>query len=76
MQAITAFTLLATLALAWARPEQYTDRFDNVDIPEILDNQRLRVPYIKCLLGEGKCSPEGRELKCEYIISFCGTVYF
>lgn len=65
MQAIVALTLLALAATVYARPEQYTDRYDNVNIPEILANKRLRVPYIKCLLGEGKCSPDGKELKCK-----------
>ncbi|XP_073953865.1 ejaculatory bulb-specific protein 3-like [Choristoneura fumiferana] len=43
--------------------EQYTDRYDSVNIDEILANKRLLVPYVKCMLGQGRCTPEGKALK-------------
>lgn len=49
--------------------EKYTNRYDNVDIDEILDNRRVLTNYIKCLMEEGPCTPEGRELKSKYIIN-------
>nr|WPO56421.1 chemosensory protein [Leucinodes orbonalis] len=43
--------------------EKYTDRFDNVDVDELIANRRLLVPYIRCVLDMGRCTPEGKELK-------------
>lgn len=61
--------ILALVAIVAARPDTtYTDRYDNIDIDEILSNKRLLTPYIKCMLDQGKCSAEGKELKCKYFI--------
>nr|UZX40229.1 chemosensory protein CSP16 [Carposina sasakii] len=61
---VIILSVLALAALASARPEEhYTDRYDNVNLDEILENKRLLVPYIKCMLDQGKCSPDGKELK-------------
>lgn len=43
--------------------EKYTDKYDNINIQEILENKRLLIAYANCLLDKGKCSPEGKELK-------------
>lgn len=69
MQKLIIVCLVALVACAVARPDgTYTDRYDNIDLKEIIDNRRLLVPYVKCLLGEGKCSPEGKELKGEALL--------
>lgn len=44
-------------------PEKYTTKYDNVDIDEILNNDRLVNNYFKCLMHNGKCTPEGEEIK-------------
>uniref|UniRef100_A0A2A4JQV2 Chemosensory protein n=1 Tax=Heliothis virescens TaxID=7102 RepID=A0A2A4JQV2_HELVI len=54
--------ILVTLA-AFVVAETYTDRYDNIDIDEIIANRKLLVPYIKCILDQGRCTPEGKELK-------------
>lgn len=60
--------ILVTLAVVAARPdthsrqETYTSRFDNINVDDILNSKRLFDNYFKCLMGEGKCSPDGREL--------------
>ncbi|XP_054277356.1 ejaculatory bulb-specific protein 3-like [Macrosteles quadrilineatus] len=41
----------------------YTTRFDNVNIDQILKNDRLLRNYFNCLMDRGKCTPEGEELK-------------
>lgn len=52
------------LAAVNAIPQQkYTARYDNVNVNEILQNKRLLLPYLKCALDTGRCSPEGKELK-------------
>ncbi|KAJ2948461.1 hypothetical protein O0L34_g7710 [Tuta absoluta] len=56
--------VLALAAFAAARPsDEYTDKYDNVNVEEIINNKRLLGPYIKCVLEQGNCTPEGKELK-------------
>lgn len=56
--------VLVTLAVVAARPEEtYTSRFDNVDLDKILSTKRLFDNYFKCLMDQGKCTPDGKELK-------------
>ncbi|CAG9563986.1 unnamed protein product [Danaus chrysippus] len=43
--------------------EKYTDKYDNINLQEILDNKKLLHAYVNCILDKGKCSPEGKELK-------------
>lgn len=44
----------------------YDNKFDNVDLDEILNQERLLNNYIKCLEGTGPCTPDGRMLKGEW----------
>jgi hypothetical protein len=41
----------------------YTGRFDNVDVDQILKSDRLFSNYYKCLMDKGRCTPDGQELK-------------
>ncbi|XP_017837375.1 ejaculatory bulb-specific protein 3 [Drosophila busckii] len=61
--AILVMCVLASLATAAAGDKKYTEKFDNVNVDEVLGNTRILNAYIKCLMGTGSCSPEGRELK-------------
>jgi len=54
--------LVAVLATA-EKPKSYTTKYDNVDVERILSNGRILTNYIKCVMDEGPCTPEGRELK-------------
>lgn len=47
---------------------QYTNKYDNVDVDKILTNSRVLTNYIKCMMEEGPCTPEGRELKSKFEI--------
>ncbi|XP_049838245.1 ejaculatory bulb-specific protein 3-like [Schistocerca gregaria] len=44
---------------------KYSTKYDNVDLDEILNNDRLFNNYLDCLLDEGdeRCTTEGKELK-------------
>ncbi|XP_011496192.1 PREDICTED: ejaculatory bulb-specific protein 3 [Ceratosolen solmsi marchali] len=42
---------------------EYTKKYDGVDVDRILQNGRVLGNYIKCMLDEGSCTAEGRELK-------------
>ncbi|XP_044732465.1 uncharacterized protein LOC123295255 [Chrysoperla carnea] len=59
--------VVAIVALAtsiYASPQEgYSTKYDNIDLDSILNNNRLLDAYITCLLGNGKCTPEGVELK-------------
>ncbi|KOB68020.1 Chemosensory protein CSP1 [Operophtera brumata] len=46
--------------------ESYTNKYDGVDLAEILASERLLNGYVSCLLGAGPCTPDGNELKSEY----------
>nr|AOG12885.1 chemosensory protein [Eogystia hippophaecolus] len=64
MRSFIVICLLALVGITLSNPiETYTDRFDHIDLDEILDNRRLLIPYIKCMLDQGKCSPDGKEIK-------------
>nr|ALS03846.1 chemosensory protein 21 [Ectropis obliqua] len=65
MKTATVLCVFAIVALAAARPDagKYTDRYDNVNLDEVIGNKRLLVPYINCVLEKGRCSPDGKELK-------------
>lgn len=56
-------TLIALIALASAQDDRYTNKFDSIDLEEILKSDRLFKNYYNCLLDEGRCTPEGNELK-------------
>ncbi|KAM7349332.1 antennal protein 10 isoform 1-T1 [Cochliomyia hominivorax] len=43
--------------------QTYDNKFDNIDIDEILGQERLLNNYIKCLEGLGPCTPDGKMLK-------------
>ncbi|CAB3229073.1 unnamed protein product [Arctia plantaginis] len=42
---------------------EYTSRYDEVKLDEVLSNKRLLNGYMKCALDKGPCTPEGKELK-------------
>lgn len=42
---------------------KYDIKYDNIDIDEVLKSDRLLTNYIKCLMDEGPCTEDGRELK-------------
>jgi hypothetical protein len=41
----------------------YDVKYDNVDVNEILKSERLLSNYINCLMDEGPCTEDGRDLK-------------
>ena len=57
--------LLGLVAFSCA-DEQYSTKYDNIDLDEILNNRRLLTGYVNCLLDKGACSPEGVELKSKF----------
>ncbi|XP_031618430.1 ejaculatory bulb-specific protein 3-like [Contarinia nasturtii] len=41
----------------------YDTKYDNINLDDLLKNDRLRKNYVKCLLNEGPCTPDATELK-------------
>lgn len=58
---------LFAVVIAVASAQQYTSKFDNVDVDNILKNDRILNNYIKCVLEKGPCTKEGRELKSKFL---------
>ena len=66
MRVILAVILF--VGMASAKPaEKYTTKYDNIDLDEILNNDRLYQKYFQCLTNKGKCTPDGKLLKGEYL---------
>lgn len=58
-----AIVFLALTACVFAEEDHYPTKYDNVNIDNILANQRLTTNYVNCLLDKGKCSEDGKALK-------------
>uniref|UniRef100_A0A1B0BW36 Uncharacterized protein n=1 Tax=Glossina palpalis gambiensis TaxID=67801 RepID=A0A1B0BW36_9MUSC len=65
MKYLTIVAIIATLSVAvvMGAEEKYTTKFDDVDVDEVLKSERLFKNYYNCLIDEGKCTPDARELK-------------
>lgn len=61
------FTFFCIIAIALVTicgcEETYDLKYDNVDVDEILKSERLLSNYINCLMDEGPCTEDGRDLK-------------
>nr|CAD7604574.1 unnamed protein product [Timema genevievae] len=70
MRRLAVFVCLPVFwGMIWAAAlpsgEKYTDRYDHIDVDVILSNKRTTNVYVKCILEEGACPPEGKELKAQ-----------
>ncbi|XP_058821012.1 ejaculatory bulb-specific protein 3-like [Topomyia yanbarensis] len=54
---------LALIVVVTAQNNRYTSKYDGIDIDEILKSNRLFNNYYKCLLDQGRCTPDANELK-------------
>lgn len=64
MPRFTFFCIIAIVYVAISNCEETYDlKYDNVDVDEILKSERLLSNYIKCLMDEGPCTENGRDLK-------------
>nr|CAD7405055.1 unnamed protein product [Timema cristinae]CAD7427895.1 unnamed protein product [Timema monikensis] len=48
------------------REDKYTKRWDSIDLDQILHTDRLLEGYLRCLMEEGPCTPDAKDLKSEY----------
>uniref|UniRef100_A0A034WNV4 Putative odorant-binding protein A10 n=1 Tax=Bactrocera dorsalis TaxID=27457 RepID=A0A034WNV4_BACDO len=52
-----------TAAPLVANQAAYDTKFDNIDLDEVLNQERLLRNYIKCLENTGPCTPDSKMLK-------------
>ncbi|XP_055542312.1 ejaculatory bulb-specific protein 3-like [Wyeomyia smithii] len=57
------FVIAMAIVVVVAQDSTYTTKYDNIDIEEILNTDRLFTGYYKCLMDMGPCTAEGNELK-------------
>lgn len=43
-------------------------RYNNLNIDQILSNERLVTNYVECLLSRKPCTPEGKDLKRKSVL--------
>ncbi|XP_055639583.1 ejaculatory bulb-specific protein 3-like [Toxorhynchites rutilus septentrionalis] len=55
--------IVLALVVAVAAQDKYTSKYDGIDVDEILKSDRLFNNYYKCLLDQGRCTPDANELK-------------
>ncbi|XP_075981184.1 ejaculatory bulb-specific protein 3-like [Anticarsia gemmatalis] len=65
MKYIGCMLLLLTFLITEnnAAESTYTTKYDGIDLDEILANERMLTGYVNCLLEQGPCTPDGKELK-------------
>nr|AEC04842.1 chemosensory protein [Batocera horsfieldi] len=65
MKLVVLLLFVALCGMAYGRPDdgKYTTKYDNIDLDEILKNDRLLRAYVDCLKGTKKCTNDGEELK-------------
>ena len=56
-------TVVACVLVGVLAADKYTDKYDNINLQEILNNDRFLRAYIDCVLYNGKCTAEGQTLK-------------
>ncbi|XP_003491112.1 ejaculatory bulb-specific protein 3 [Bombus impatiens] len=77
-QILICLFLVMTIAYALARPDdlapnvlskdlastdKYPAKLDNINVDDILNSDRLLANYHKCLIGDGRCTAEGNEIR-------------
>lgn len=68
MKGLLFISLASLIAMAVAA-EKYSGKYDDMDVDRILQNNRVLTNYIRCLMDEGPCTAEGRELRSKYAIT-------
>ncbi|KAJ2948414.1 hypothetical protein O0L34_g7654 [Tuta absoluta] len=62
MKSVVFLTLLAAVA-AIPADDVYDPRYDSFNVDELVENTRLLKAYSHCFLGDGNCTPDGKNFK-------------
>ncbi|KAL0123387.1 hypothetical protein PUN28_005729 [Cardiocondyla obscurior] len=63
LKLVALITVCALSSTSVHAEEEYTTKFDNVDVDAIINNERLLNGYVGCLLERNPCTPDAAELK-------------
>lgn len=66
MKNFCIFVLLCVVASSVTGSDKYTTKYDNIDLDEILNNDRLLKNYLDCIMDRGRCTPDSQELRSTY----------
>lgn len=66
MRVLCIYSILICVVLVRAQ-DKYTTKFGNINLDEVLKNERLLNAYYKCLLDGTGCTPEGEELRSKFL---------
>lgn len=61
---LLVFSIL--VAVSYSDDEKYTTKYDNIDLEQILNSDRLLKNYFECVMERGKCTPDGTELRSKF----------
>ncbi|XP_072392142.1 ejaculatory bulb-specific protein 3-like [Diabrotica undecimpunctata] len=67
MKSLFALGLASIIIAVCVANQKYTTKYDNVDIDAIIKSERLLKNYFNCLMDEGPCNADGKELKSTWI---------
>ncbi|THK33131.1 ejaculatory bulb-specific protein 3 [Diachasma alloeum] len=62
----SVFFVLAILGAAFIAAEggnRYADKYDSVNVDQLLGNERIYKQHLNCLLDQGQCSRQAQSLK-------------
>lgn len=65
MKYLVLLSFAVAFAIVDALPQnsKYTTKYDHVNIEQALTNDKIFGMYFNCLMSQGKCTNEGKELK-------------
>ncbi|CAG5035988.1 unnamed protein product [Parnassius apollo] len=63
MNLLPTVLIVAAFTMVVRADDTYTDRYDSMNVDDVISNKRLLVAYIKCVMDKARCTPEGKELK-------------
>nr|WJJ63295.1 chemosensory protein 10 [Pachyrhinus yasumatsui] len=64
MKGLAILVFIGLSGLVYCKPgDTYTDKYDHINIDEIIKNRILLERYVDCLKGSKKCNKEGELLK-------------
>lgn len=65
-----ALCVIAVATTLEAAPDKFSTKYDNVNLEEVLSNEKLLMNYYNCIMDKGKCTPDGTELKSKSFLKF------
>jgi hypothetical protein len=59
--------IFALITFVAAAEETYYTKYDNLDLETALESDRLFRNYYNCFMEEGRCPPDGKDMKSKSI---------